>query len=79
MDKGTAQQFHLDFACICVEVNTEDEIDKVIKVDIGNDQVVEVEVVIPRCLENCKKCKQFGHTCKPKEELEDNVVGRVTF
>lgn len=68
MDKGTTQQIHLDFARISIEVNAEDEIDKVIKVNIGDDQLVEVEVVIPWCPEKCKKCKQFGHTCKPNEE-----------
>lgn len=70
MDRGTIQQLHLDFACVCIEINAEEEVEKVIKVDIGDDQMVEVDVVIRWCPQKCKKCKQFGHTCHPNSDVE---------
>lgn len=71
MDKATTTQTHLDFARVCIEVNAGDEIEKSIRVDIGEEELVEVEVIMPWCPERCQKCKQFGHNCDLKQREEE--------
>lgn len=73
MDKGTTNLTHLDFARICVEVDAGGEIEKVINVDIGEEEFVKVEVIIPWCPEKCVKCSQFGHNCEQRSNAEMQV------
>lgn len=33
---------HLEYACICIQVNVDDEIDEIVLVDIADDFIVEI-------------------------------------
>ncbi|XP_031373156.1 uncharacterized protein LOC116188132 [Punica granatum] len=68
MDKGTAQQTHLDFAKVCVEIDFEDEIPAEIMLDCGDDFVVGISVSIPWVPEKCSKCRVFGHNCLRQQQ-----------
>lgn len=60
------QLSHLDYARSCVEVDFEEVTDNEIRVDLGEGNVVQLPVIIPRMPQKCYKCGQFGH-CRKSE------------
>lgn len=74
MDIATAQQQRIDFARVCVEVSASSNLPKVIQVRHGLVSVsvaIEYQWLPPKC----ELCKVFGHTCKPKVEVQDANQG----
>lgn len=61
MDRDTYKQSHLDYTRVSIEVNVEDVLDEVIRVNMEDDYIMEVPVTIPWMPGSCPKCKQFGH------------------
>lgn len=79
MDKATANQLHLDFARICVEIEAGKDIVQEVKVDVGTGTVVGVKVVVPWLPKICKQCIKFGHDCaSPSEPKEDETKQTAT-
>lgn len=71
MDKATANQVHLDFARICIEVQASKDIEESIKIDASNNEIVEVQVVIPWKPIKCDSCALFGHKCDEPVQQEE--------
>lgn len=68
MDRGTQSQSHLDFARICIEVDFDDAIPTVLKVNAGDGHLVEIPVVVPWMPHKCCLCRVFGHDCTMKKQ-----------
>ncbi|PKI52013.1 hypothetical protein CRG98_027665 [Punica granatum] len=75
MDRNTALRSRLDYAKVCIEIDMEKEVPEVLKVDVGDDYIVEILVDVPWVTDKCAKCKVFGYECTENlEQATDNLV-----
>lgn len=61
MDRATANCTRLDFAKVCVEIDASNPMPDKLRLEVGDDQVVEIKVEAPWLPEHCWECGVFGH------------------
>lgn len=72
MDKATEQRRRIDFARVCIEICSEDELPDTIEVSIEDAGVIDVKVEYPCKPKLCSICSKFSfgeHGCHKGKKL----------
>ncbi|XP_038996334.1 uncharacterized protein LOC120120892 [Hibiscus syriacus] len=64
MDSITASKSRLEYAKVCIEIGTKDELPETVEVMLTNGTTTTIFVDIPWFPSRCRRCNTFGHSDK---------------